>query len=67
MELEIERLGHLGDGLANGPIFVARALPGEIVSGDLNGNRLENVRIVKSSDKRIASVCSAFKLSLIHI
>ena len=61
MELEIERLGHLGDGLANGPIFVARALPGEIVSGDLNGNRLENVRIVKSSDKRIASVCSAFK------
>ena len=39
MEITIERLGHLGDGLAAGPIFVDRALPGEVVSGDLVGDR----------------------------
>ena len=59
MEITIERLGHLGDGLALGPIFVDRTLPGEVVSGDLVGDRLENVRIVKPSEHRI--------LSLIHI
>ena len=46
MELTIERLGHLGDGLAAGPIFVDRALPGEVFSGDLLGDRLQNTRIV---------------------
>jgi len=40
MEITIERLGHLGDGLAAGPIFADRALPGEVVSGDLVGDRL---------------------------
>ena len=71
MEITIERLGHLGDGLAAGPIFVDRALPGEVVSGDLVGDRLENVRIIESSEHRIASSCSAFKrcggCSLHHI
>ena len=61
MEITIERLGHLGDGLALGPIFVDRTLPGEVVSGDLVGDRLENVRIVEPSEHRIASGCAAFK------
>ena len=60
MEITIERLGHLGDGLAAGPIFVDRALPGEVVSGDLVGDRLENVRIIKPSENRIAASCGAF-------
>ena len=61
MELTIERLGHLGDGLATGPIFVDRALPGEVVSGDLLGDRLFDIRIVTPSEHRITPQCSAFK------
>ena len=61
MEITIGRLGHLGDGLAGGPIFVDRALPGEVVSGKLVGDRLENVRIIQSSSHRIAASCEAFK------
>jgi 23S rRNA (uracil1939-C5)-methyltransferase len=61
MELTIERLGHLGDGLAAGPIFVDRALPGEVVSGELLGDRLHDTRIVTPSEHRIAPQCSAFK------
>ncbi len=61
MEFKIERLGHLGDGLAKGPVFAARTLPGETVSGDLIGNRLKNIRIVEPSEQRISSDCSAFK------
>ncbi len=61
MEITIERLGHLGDGLAAGPIFVDRALPGEVVSGDLVGDRLESVRIIEPSEHRIAASCGAVK------
>jgi 23S rRNA (uracil1939-C5)-methyltransferase len=61
MEITIGRLGHLGDGLAAGPIFVDRALPGEVVSGELVGDRLENVRITQPSEHRIAASCDAFK------
>lgn len=58
---EIERLGHQGDGVANGPIFAYRTLPGETVSGDLVGNRLENVRIVTPSSERIKAICPHYK------
>ena len=61
MVYKIQRLGHLGDGLATGPIFADRTLPGELVSGDLIGNRLQNIRIVQPSEQRISSDCSAFK------
>ena len=61
MELTIERLGHLGDGLAAGPIFVDRALPGEVVSGELLDDRLHDTRIVTPSEHRITPQCSAFK------
>ena len=61
MELTFERLVHLGDGVAAGPIFVDRALPGEVVSGDLLGDRLQDIRIVTPSEHRITPQCSAFK------
>jgi 23S rRNA (uracil1939-C5)-methyltransferase len=61
MELIIDRLGHLGDGLAAGPVFVDRTLPGEVVSGLLVGDRIENPRIIIPSENRIASQCSAYK------
>ena len=61
MEFTIERLGYLGDGLAAGPIFVDRALPGEVVSGDLQGDRLQDTRIVTPSEHRITPLCRAYK------
>jgi 23S rRNA (uracil1939-C5)-methyltransferase len=59
--ITIDRLGHLGDGIAqgeNGPIFVAGMLPGEVVEGDLEGDRLVNTRIVTPSAARIKPPCS---------
>jgi len=58
--LTIEKLGHLGDAMApgeNGPIFVPQVLPGEVVEGDLAGNRLENVRIITPSVNRVKPPC----------
>lgn len=60
-EYEIERLGHQGDGVASGPVFVFRALPGEIVEGELNGNRLEGTRIVSPSPDRVKAPCQHYK------
>ncbi|MFN3722404.1 MAG: class I SAM-dependent RNA methyltransferase [Paracoccaceae bacterium] len=61
MILTINRLGHLGDGIAqgeNGPVFVAGMLPGEVVEGDLEGDRLVNTRIVTPSAARIKPPCA---------
>ncbi len=56
MRVTVERLGHLGDGIAGG-IFVPRTLPGEEVEGDLAGDRLENVRIVTPVADRVKPPC----------
>jgi 23S rRNA (uracil1939-C5)-methyltransferase len=58
--MTIDRLGHLGDGIAqceNGPVFVAGMLPGEVVEGDLVGDRLVNPRIITPSPMRIKPPC----------
>lgn len=60
-EYRIERLGHQGDGIADGPVFAARVLPGEIVTGDLDGNRLKSPRIVTPSSDRVAALCPHYK------
>lgn len=57
----IERLGHRGDGVARGPVFAARTLPGETVTGDLDGDRLSNIRIVVPSADRVSPPCSHYK------
>ncbi|SEM89444.1 23S rRNA m(5)U-1939 methyltransferase [Pseudorhodobacter antarcticus] len=60
MILTIEKLGHLGEAMTqgeNGPIFVAQMLPGEVVEGDLVGNRLENARILTPSVNRVKPPC----------
>ncbi len=60
----VERLGHLGDGIAPGPegaLFVPGALPGETVSGIPDGERLREVRIVTPSPDRIRPPCRHFK------
>ena len=65
MRLTIERLGHLGDAIAQGPdgwsegpIYVAQMLPGEVVEGDLVGDRLTNARIITPSPSRVRPPCA---------
>lgn len=57
----IKRLGHLGEGIAEGPIYVPLTLPGEVVTGDAAGDRLSNVRIEKPSENRVKPPCRHFK------
>lgn len=57
----IRRLGHHGDGIADGPLFVPMTLPGEIVTGEVEGQTLTDVRIVTPSADRVAAPCRHFK------
>lgn len=60
MKLTVERLGHLGDGIAqgpDGPVFVTGILPGEVVEGEISGDRLTDVRIVTPSVSRVKPPC----------
>lgn len=60
MTYTIERLGHLGHGIASGPsgpLYVPGVLPGEVVEGDATGDRLENLRIVTPSTDRVKPPC----------
>lgn len=61
MKLTIERLGHLGDGIAEGPIFVPMTLPGEVVEGDIEGDQMLNPRILTPSPDRVRAPCPHFK------
>lgn len=61
MTYEIIRLGHHGDGIAEGPLFAPMTLPGEVVTGTPDGTRLRDVRIVMPSDVRVAAPCRHFK------
>ena len=61
MILTIDRLGHRGDGIAQGPggpVFVPQTLPGEVVEGDIAGDQLLNTRILTPSANRIRPPCS---------
>ncbi|NDR57512.1 class I SAM-dependent RNA methyltransferase [Aliiruegeria sabulilitoris] len=60
-EWVIERLGHLGDGIAAGPVFAQRCLPGERITGRLEGDRIEDVRILEPSPHRVSPPCRHFK------
>jgi len=60
-QLRIERLGHLGDGVADGPVFVARTLPGEVVEGAVEGDRIAKPRIVEPSADRVVAPCRHYK------
>ncbi|SMX47007.1 class I SAM-dependent RNA methyltransferase [Actibacterium lipolyticum] len=61
MTVTIRRLGHLGDGVADGPVFVPLTLPGEEVEGELVGDRIAQPRIVTPSADRVRPPCSHFK------
>ena len=57
MKLTIARLGHHGDGIAEGPIYVPGMLPGEEVEGDLRGDVLQDARILTPSVDRVKPPC----------
>lgn len=60
IRLVIDRLGHLGDGIAagpHGPVFVPGMLPGEEIEGVLAGDRLEGARILTPSADRVKPPC----------
>ncbi len=57
----IARLGHRGDGIAPGPIYVARTLPGEVVQGAPDGGRIAAPRIVTPSSDRVAPPCPHYR------
>ncbi|MDQ7079833.1 MAG: RsmD family RNA methyltransferase [Paracoccaceae bacterium] len=64
MTLTILRLGHQGDGIADGPdgpVFAPLTLPGEEIEGEPRNNRIENPRIITPSSDRVRAPCSHFK------
>ncbi len=59
-ELEIERIGAQGDGIAAGPVFIPLTLPGERVAAVIEGQRGEIGEIRRASPERIEPVCPHF-------
>ncbi|MEX0348358.1 MAG: class I SAM-dependent RNA methyltransferase [Paracoccaceae bacterium] len=58
---QIERLGHQGDGIADGPVYAPRTLPGERVSGVLDGRALTDIRIEEPSEDRVKPSCRHYR------
>ena len=57
----INRLGYQGDGVADGPLFAPRTLPGEVVSGLAEGSQLNEIRIESPSEHRVQAPCRHYK------
>lgn len=60
-EYRITRLGHLGDGIAEGPYFAPLTLPGETITAQREGDKLNDVKIVTPSSDRVTPPCRHFK------
>ena len=60
-EVTIERLGLQADGIAPGPIFAARTLPGEVIEGELVGDRIVDPKIATPSPNRVSPICRHYK------
>ncbi len=60
MRLTIERLGHLGDGIGPGPVYAPRVLPGEVIEGEPQGDRIEAPAIVTPSADRRKAPCGHY-------
>lgn len=60
VELVIEQVGGEGDGVAQGPVFVPFALPGERVLASGGGERRELVEVLAESPDRVEPPCPHF-------
>ena len=60
-QFTITRLGHQGDGIADGPVYAPGTLPGEIVSGTLVGQQLTDIRVETPSEHRVKAPCRHYK------
>ena len=60
-QFTIIRLGHQGDGIADGPVYAPRTLPGEVVSGTVLDQFLTDIRVETPSDQRIKAPCRHYK------
>jgi 23S rRNA (uracil1939-C5)-methyltransferase len=69
VRLTVERLGHLGDGIAEG-VFIPMALPGEVVEGEVADGRITAPRIMTPSAERVSAPCPHYRAcggcSLMH-
>ncbi len=61
-QLTITRLGHHGDGVAEGPVFVPRTLPGEVVEGEVEAGRMAAPRILTPAPERIRPPCPHYRV-----
>lgn len=73
IRVTVTRLGHHGDGVADGPhggIFVAGGLPGETVEGEARDDRIAAPKIIEPSSLRIRAPCPHYRAcggcSLMH-
>ncbi|MFC4669055.1 class I SAM-dependent RNA methyltransferase [Seohaeicola nanhaiensis] len=51
----------MGDGIAPGPYFAPRTLPGEVIQARADGTQLEDIRIVTPSAERVAPPCRHYR------
>ncbi|WP_306046064.1 class I SAM-dependent RNA methyltransferase [Nioella sp. MMSF_3534] len=61
MEITIQRLGHKGDGIAEGPLLAPLTLPGEVVEGTVDAGRMDAPRILTPSPDRVKAPCAHFR------
>lgn len=59
-ELQISRLGHLGDGITQDGVLVPLSLPGEVVRGAVVDGRVSDPAIVTPSEHRVKPLCRHF-------
>ncbi len=57
----INRLGHRGDGVIDGPLYAPLTLPGEVITGTPEGEVLKDVKIITPSPERVSAPCRHFK------
>ncbi|MFP4275279.1 MAG: class I SAM-dependent RNA methyltransferase, partial [Paracoccaceae bacterium] len=60
-QYRIQRLGHRGDGVAEGPVYAPLTLPGELVEAVRHGDRLDDIRVAEPSADRVRPPCRHFR------
>jgi 23S rRNA (uracil1939-C5)-methyltransferase len=58
--LSIDRLGLRGEGIADGPIYVPYALPGDTILAEVEGERGRLIEVITPSPDRIAPFCTHY-------